>query len=384
MAKPNYSLIVTSWYPTKETPINGIFIKKHAEAISTFMPVRAIYASQAEGNSMEEEQQNETLSLTTAKYVASGNKQINQVRYLLALRKAYNHTVAQHGKPSIIHLHVVFPAGLFVYLLLFLLDVPVIITEHWSGYTNEDGRYEKLPSFMKTVTQKLFNRAKGISAVSAYLQKAIAAKSPHNASKVVITNNILDIPSKVQLSPAPTDNIRALFVGNLNDHEKNVSLLIEAIALIVKQHPQFEITFVGGGNDLPRYKHVAEQLGLLDKHIRFTGYIANKEIPALYKQHHFYMLTSNFETFSIAAAEAIINGLPVISTRCGGPEEFIDTSNGIWIEKKTAEGIAQAIDKMIANYATYNRSEMGKAIGERYSKERIVEQLKNLYHISGA
>ena len=158
MAKPNYSLIVTSWYPTKETPINGIFIKKHAEAISTFIPVRAIYASQAEGNSMEEEQQNETLSLTTAKYVASGNKQINHVRYLLALRKAYNHTVAQHGKPSIIHLHVVFPAGLFVYLLLFLLDVPVIITEHWSGYTNEDGRYEKLPSFMKTVTQKLFNR----------------------------------------------------------------------------------------------------------------------------------------------------------------------------------------------------------------------------------
>lgn len=383
MMKPAYTLLVTSWYPTKENPINGIFIKKHAEAISTFRQVRAVYASQAQQESIEEEQQTENLSLTTVKYIASGNKQINQVRYLLALRKAYNHTIAKHGKPSLIHLHVVFPAGLFVYLLLYFLDVPVIISEHWSGYTDADGRYDRLPGFMKTVTQKLFNRAKGISAVSAYLQKAIAAKSPANADKVVIANNILDIPSNIQLSPAPADTIRALFVGNLNDHEKNVSLLIDAVEIIVKQHPHFEITIVGGGSDLPRYKRIAEHKNLLNNHIRFTGYIANTEIPALYRQHHFYMLTSNFETFSIAAAEAIINGLPVVSTHCGGPDEFIDAGNGIWIEEKTAVGIANAIGKMIANYSSFNRTEMGRTIAEKYSRQQIIAQFKNLYAMAG-
>lgn len=384
MAKLTYTLFVTSWYPTKESPINGIFIKKHAEAISTFTPVRAIYAVPDSTNSVAERKEGNDFYISIATYTDSGNKKLNQVRYLLALRRAYNHTVQLHGKPSLVHLHIVFPAGLFVYMLLQFLNAPLIITEHWSGYTNEDGRYDKLPGFMRTVTQRLFNRAKGISAVSTYLRNAIAAKSPANADKVVITNNVLNVPSKVELSTYPAQHFRALFIGNLNDHEKNVNKLIEAVALVVKQHPQFEITFVGGGNDLPRYKRMSEQLGLLDKHIRFTGYIDNREIPALYKQHHCYMLTSNFETFSISAAEAIMHGLPVVSTHCGGPEDFIDANNGIWIEEKTSEGIAQAIDKMIANYATYNRVEMGKAISAQYSEERIIEQLKNLYHISGA
>lgn len=383
MPKPSYTLIVTSWYPSKESPINGIFIKKHAQAISTFRNVKAIYALPGTGNNVEEKIESDTYSMATATYTDSGNKKLNQVRYLFALRRAYMQTVKQYSTPELVHLHVVFPAGLFVYLLFNFLNVPLLITEHWSGYTNEDGRYDKLQGFIKSVIQKLFNRAKGISAVSAYLRDAIAAKTPANAGKLMITSNILNVPDRVQLAAYSAAHIKAIFVGNLNDHEKNVSKLIDAVELIVKQYPQFEVTFVGGGDELPRYKRIAEQKDLLNKHIRFTGYIDNSEIAPLYRQHHFYILTSNFETFSISAAEAIMHGLPVVSTRCGGPADFIDESNGIWIEEKSVEGIKAAIEKMIANYSSYRRIEMGESIREKYSTEQVIEQLKKLYHISG-
>lgn len=381
--KPAYTLFVTSWYPSKESPINGIFIKKHALAISTFRNVKAIYALPGSSNTVQQVSETDTYSITTATYTDSGNKKLNQVRYLLALRRAYMQTANQYGKPELIHLHVVFPAGLFVYLLLVFINVPLLITEHWSGYTSEDGRYDKLQGFVKSIMQKLFNRAKGISAVSTYLRHAIAAKTPANAGKLIITSNILNVPVSVQLAPYSAQNIKAIFVGNLNDHEKNVSKLIDAVEIVVKQYTQFEVTFVGGGDELPRYKHIAEQKGLLNTHIRFTGYIENGEVAQLYKQHHFYLLTSNFETFSISAAEAIMHGLPVVSTRCGGPEDFIDTTNGIWIEEKSVEGIRTAIEQMIATYSTYNRAEMGRSIREKFSNEQVTQQLKNLYHISG-
>jgi glycosyltransferase involved in cell wall biosynthesis len=98
-----------------------------------------------------------------------------------------------------------------------------------------------------------------------------------------------------------------------------------------------------------------------------------------YPKHDFYILTSNFETFSIATAEAILHGLPVVTTKCGGPEEFVNETNGVFIEAITVAKTAEAILELISKIDFYNGKKMSAELQERFIEEKVVAQLKSLY-----
>lgn len=53
------------------------------------------------------------------------------------------------------------------------------------------------------------------------------------------------------------------------------------------------------------------------------------EVAGFFCECDFFVLNSNFETFSVVTAEALAYGKPVIATRCGGPEEFVNKIMGI-------------------------------------------------------
>jgi glycosyltransferase involved in cell wall biosynthesis len=380
MQKP-YTLIIPSWYPTGQQPLNGIFIEKHVTAISGFSNVVVMYINEAENEAVLEEKISDTYIRYTYTYARSSSRAINQLKYIRSQKKAYDYIVGKYGKPTMLHLQVVFPAGIFVYLLLLFSSIPLIITEHWSGYTDEDGRYQRLSSILKYLIKGLFKKAKKVSAVSQYLKDAIVRQNLTTADKVSIVSNILNTPDK-QETPINTPSTKALYIGNLNDHEKNISMLIEAIGLIVKKHPDFELTLIGGGPESQRFIDLAASKGLLNKNIWFKGYVPNSELGRFYGENSFFILTSNFETFNIAAAEALLYGLPVVSTMCGGPSEYINRQTGIWIRENSPHGIAAAIIEMIEHRGTFGSKAIAAAMSTRYGYDTIVTQLKNLYNIN--
>jgi hypothetical protein len=79
---------------------------------------------------------------------------------------------------------------MFVYLLLLLYNIPLIITEHWTGYTDEDGRYMKLPAIARKITEVLFRKAKKVSLVSDYFKQVILKKQLVDEKKLVTVHII--------------------------------------------------------------------------------------------------------------------------------------------------------------------------------------------------
>lgn len=388
MSNSRYSLIIPAWYPTQEQPLNGIFIKKHVQLISSFIPCKVLYASAINNINEQqagiEESTTGNLSEVTVYYKTSGNRFFNQLWQLLALWKGYRYILKQYGKPAVVHNHVVFPAGYFAWFISAKHNLPLLITEHWSGYTKADGRYTKLSFIHHWFTQKAFASAKAVSVVSNFLKEAVTKTGLLNtSSKVYITSNVMNEGSEdIMLRQFYPQHPRAICIGNLNDHEKNITGILEACVRVTERFPGFKITIVGGGSEKQQFEDEANSLGLLKKSVVFTGAVPNHTLSDYYKEADFFVLNSYFETFNIAAAEALLHGLPVVSTRCGGPEEFVTEANGILTDVNNATKLADAMIQMIENYERYDRKSIAMKMKRQYSNALITEQFKKMYSLA--
>lgn len=97
---------------------------------------------------------------------------------------------------------------------------------------------------------------------------------------------------------------------------KNYSLLIKTIAEIVKDFPDVVCKLVGDGPELLMLKNQAVQFGI-DKNIEFTGLLSRKEIFKLMKQSKVFVHPSKFEGSGFVFAEALANGMNVVSFDVG-------------------------------------------------------------------
>jgi glycogen synthase len=125
---------------------------------------------------------------------------------------------------------------------------------------------------------------------------------------------------KRQHSIGPLDPT-VLFVGRMA-HQKGPDLLIEAIPAILSTHPDAKFVFAGDGDIRQRVEQRAHELGVAQA-TRFLGFQANRDLADLYKACDVVCVPSRNEPFGIVILEAWSAGKPVVSTRNGGPEEFV-------------------------------------------------------------
>ena len=91
-------------------------------------------------------------------------------------------------------------------------------------------------------------------------------------------------------------------------------------------------------------------------------------------------MPSESETFGVVYAEAMVFGIPVIGTRCGGPEDFIDSESGILVDVNDESELKEALLFMKANSnKLYNKEIIKNRIKNICSEEIIGAQLENLY-----
>ncbi|MBL7776705.1 MAG: glycosyltransferase [Chitinophagales bacterium] len=386
MNQESYVLQVAGWYPENEKSTSGIFIKKQLELITQFQPSITLSVHESTQNAIHETKINNSFTEIRVFYSKGKMRWLYQLKLIAAFCRGYFHLQKKHGAPKLLHLHVVFPAGVFVWLLLLVNRIPLLITEHWTGYMDADGRYDKLPWLMKHITRALLHQAKGVAVVSQHLKHLLQQKFSLPEKKLVITSNVLQFPKNKLYKPTNTktysDAIAALYVGSIDDHHKNIGLLIEATNLLIQStQPKLSLHLYGNGPQLEYYKSVCREQGTLDKNIFFHGSVANHLLPEIYQQHDFFVMSSKYETFSIATAEAVICGLPVVCTRCGGPEEFVHHQQGVLTEH-TAESFAEGMKYIINNLLKFSTNTSATYMTEHYHPNVVTRQLKKLYQLS--
>ncbi len=149
------------------------------------------------------------------------------------------------------------------------------------------------------------------------------------------------LKAKLQL---PDDAILIGSLGNIRP-AKNYENLITAVSLI--KNPRLHFVIAGH-----KKKDLMEQLEAqmnalgVTAQMHFIGFYDNT--PEFLAQLDMFVLSSSSEGFSIATIEAMAAGLPVIATRCGGPEEIIQHSvTGYLVPTENPQELAAAITHLL-------------------------------------
>lgn len=139
---------------------------------------------------------------------------------------------------------------------------------------------------------------------------------------------------------------RVIFVGRL-DPVKGASLLIEAMARVVPDHPDARLTLVGDGPARVLAEKKVAQLGL-EHVVTFAGFQSQGAVAALLDESDMLVLPSFAEGVPVVLMEAMASRIPVIATRVAGvPELVADGVVGYTIPPGDVATLAERIGRLM-------------------------------------
>jgi D-inositol-3-phosphate glycosyltransferase len=124
-----------------------------------------------------------------------------------------------------------------------------------------------------------------------------------------------------------------LSVGRFSDPRKNIIFLLECYVNIVdKISPPPRLVLAGSSAPNKNFWNLVERNNLIN-FVQFISNPSESELIDIYQGASCFALTSNEEGFGMVLIEAMACGIPVISTKCGGPEGIItDSFDGFLVD----------------------------------------------------
>lgn len=358
-------LHLAKWYPNKVEPLLGIFIQKHIQSVQESYDHKVISIYQT--NTIISNIYRKVNYLNSTEEVVFYHKKglLNKIRVLYKVWKEIKNFQAH-----LIHAHVMGWTSTLAYFLSKTSQTPFLISEHWSGYHKKG--YAQLKSISKILRKKSAKKANKISVVSHFLKEDML-KCGIKGNYTIIENVVDGIPLEIEKNKS----FSYVFAGDLIQETKNVKGIIEAFSEVLKYHKDIKLEIIGDGKDLKTFKAISNRLKL-NNHVSFHGNRNNDYVINTLSQSHVLILNSYFETFSVICAEALLCGIPVISTKCGGPESFLNNKTGILIDLDNKKQLITAMICMINNYNQYEPEKL-KSIAHQFSIDNIGKKINQEY-----
>ncbi len=202
--------------------------------------------------------------------------------------------------------------------------------------------------------------------------------------QVEVIYNGVHCHSEAEIVAMKADGLRRLqtsgeqvvvgFVGRL-DENKNLSLLLRALARLHPRFPDFRLIVVGDGPQRDQLVEEADNLGLRSS-VRFLG--SQSDVEPLIAAFDVLCLPSRSEGMPNVLMEAGALGTPVVATNVGGvPEIVSDEETGLLIPPDDEAGLAGQLDRCLASPEL--RSRLGQAGRQRMQRFFSIPQMVDAY-----
>jgi glycosyltransferase involved in cell wall biosynthesis len=156
-------------------------------------------------------------------------------------------------------------------------------------------------------------------------------------------------------------------------HTKGLEYLLQAMRKV-----DGKLILAGAGPELKRMKKLSEQYRLKDK-VEMLGRVSEEKKNELFASCSIFVMPSLFESYGIAAMEAMSFGKAVIATNVGGLPEVVDDC-GILVPPRDPVALVKAMNSLLADPT--RRKELGRLARERaalYSWDNVAELQEKIY-----
>jgi glycosyltransferase involved in cell wall biosynthesis len=367
-----FVLIVSRGYPTPDNPLMGIFETDQAKALQSYGH-RVILVS-VDLRSLRRKRKlgfqhffSDGLEIYNFSFpLGRVPKRLLLYAGIFSIRKLYSQIIQQYGSPDMIHAHFTEIAAI-ASSLKEKYNIPLIVTEH-SSLMNKD----KISTTSFFWGEKAYHHANKIICVSSALSEKV---KKHFGKDSIIVPNIVDTTI---FSSVRKKNNRFIFisVGSLICR-KGFDVLINAFS---SGHFDENVSLYIVGEGSCR-NHLEKQIRILnlEKQVKLFGVLSRQQIQELFSISSVFILTSRLETFGVVYIEAMSAGLPVVATRCEGPEDFVDEANGLLVDVEDMEGTATAMKYMYRNIDRYNGEKISAETKKHFAPDMIARQLTEIY-----
>ena len=169
-----------------------------------------------------------------------------------------------------------------------------------------------------------------------------------------------------------------LFVGRL-DKEKRIDVLIKALPNALT-HINAKLIITGKGTERSSLAKLAKRLGVT-KNVIFTGFVADKDLPFLYRIADIFVIASIAELQSIATMEAMASGLPVVAAAVMALPELVRSGkNGYLFDQGDTATLANQIIRIIKNPPLKKRmSENSLKLIKQHDLKVTIKKYQRIY-----
>jgi glycosyltransferase involved in cell wall biosynthesis len=365
-----------SWYPTDNSKLAGIFFQEQALSLLPHDDVRVLYIEHVSVRNFNFNKyfNNNILSPPKGYKYTIPNIPIISVLIGKLITQYFIYKLKQEGwVPDIVRAHGTIWGGYYAVNIGKKVSAPVIITEHRNPFI-----LDQYFNIEKKWIQWAVENCDIFSGDGHFAVRSVVLHG-FKPKKVQVYGNLVDDSLYFIKDITFPKIFTILTVTSLNFFYKDFMTFLNAIISFNKNFGDLFIC-----NVIVFEKSVPDSINKLiidnnlsDKIIFHLGGISRKELPGFYMNSSVFVSTSITENFGVAMVESLMCGVPVISTRNGGAEDFVNSQNGFLVDIRDSESIANSLLLIAENKTNFVKSDVRISVVNKYGHEAFNLKLRN-------
>jgi glycosyltransferase involved in cell wall biosynthesis len=386
-SKRDFILFFPTWYPTKKHPKPGDSINRLAKALSHDFRIVVLYvggSNDVTGRYQVEHLLEDGIETHRLLYrrrnlesKAGIFQKINFMFWHVYLSiKGFKFILKKHGKPALVHVHVLTRNALMALLFLWRYRVGYCITERWSRYF--DDKLFSRNTLHGWLTRFVVKKSKGISVVSEALKIAMQRNGIQH-KKFFITPNVVETEIFSYQPRSKNDTPVFIHVSCFVNRDKNIAGIVRAANMLDKLGYKFDLKLIGDGVDRRSIEEMSKKMVWHNVKLTFEGDKTQPELAPFYNEADALIIFSNYETFCNVVAEAHCSGVPVIATKIAALPELVNENNGIFVSVKNEHELGEAMIRFCQGRTNFDSEQIADTANSIYGQHAIIKSMRLFY-----